>query len=342
MLACFRLEASTSTLTIEATDLETMTRRHVGDVKVTQGGSLLVPAKALCKVMESATEDEASLEAQDGRTVVRLGARSIMLEALASEEWPTFGSGTREDPHVLVAAEVFGEALARASLCASKDEVRPVLTSVMLHLERGSSRLQVVASDSFRLGALDVPLWGPSPVSDLILLPARAARIAAMQMKKGSGIVGMRLHEGTDNVTFDHAATSWTMRRIQGDFPNWREIIPTRADATASLDAAEIASALKTIAAVRRVSDTPVRMRFGPRCSLALVEQGGTQVSEALARTSLRSGDGEIEVAFNPEYLADALRFVGSERVEVQLQDGIKASVFGTPERCYVLMPVRI
>ena len=342
ILACFRLEARASTLTIEATDLETTIRRRVGDVEVARGGSILVPAKALCKVMESAPEDEVSLDTQDGRTVVQLGSRSITFEGSGDEEWPTCGTGTPEDPHVLVAAEVLGEAFARACLCASKDEARPVLTSIAMQLEQGSSTLQVVASDSFRLGALDVPLCEPSPVTDLILIPARTLRLAATQMRKGGGIVGMRLHDGADNVTFDHAATTWTIRRMQGEFPNWREIIPTRSDVSASLDAAEIATALKTIAAVRTAPGVPVRLRFGPSCSLALVEQGGAQVSEALTNTSWCSGEREIEVAFNPDYLADALHFVGSEQVDVQLQDGIKASVFGTPERRYVLMPVRI
>jgi len=230
--------------------------------------------------------------------------------------------------------------------CASKDEARPVLTAIALQLEQGSATMQIVASDSYRLGALEVPLHEAAPMTELVLLSSRAVRQAATQMRKDGGIVAVRLHDepnGHPLVTFDHAATTWSFRRMQGEFPNWRQIIPSQEGAVASLDVAEVVSALKSVNAVRTARNVPVRLSLGEGCSLSLIEHDGAHVRENLTLATFHSeGAGDMEIAFNPDYLADALRFVGSERVEVHLQDSLKPATFGTPQCRYVLMPVRI
>jgi DNA polymerase III sliding clamp (beta) subunit (PCNA family) len=108
-----------------------------------------------------------------------------------------------------------------------------------------------------------------------------------------------------------------------------------------TFDTDELASALKAVDAVRS-NGTPVRLSLGDPCSLSLVEQDNATVSESLsAATFSPDGVGAIEVAFNPKFLADGIRFLGGDRIEMWLRDSLKPALLGSNECRYLLMPVR-
>lgn len=342
------LDASLSGLALEATDLEIATRRSV-DASVQETGSLVAPAKALAKAVAAMPGDELVLtsEGEDRpRLSVRSGSRTVTLEGFTAEDWPRMKEIVNPRVVATVPAQALADAFGRAAICASDDEARPVLTSVALFPE-GSS-MEVVATDSYRLGAVSILLESPgSTERSPLLIPSRAAEILAKQLRKRRGDVEIRSSEPSDDggaftVEFAFRGTRLTVRRIEGEFPNWRQLLPEPVGASCDIQTGELASALKAVAAVRQ-NGSPVRMSFGERCSVVLAERDLGEVSEQLAGARYNpDGVGALEVAFNPDYLADALRFCGGEQVRVWLRDGLKPALFGTPEIRYLLMPVRI
>jgi DNA polymerase-3 subunit beta len=272
----------------------------------------------------------------------------VTLEGFPAEDWPRIAALDDTTLVARVRAGVLADAFGRVAICASTDGARPVLTSVAMFLDAKTSTMEVVATDSYRLGAVTIrPEVLDASVPSALLIPARAAVILAKQLRHQRGTVEIRIgaaSEGTiPAIRFSFGDAVWSVRPIEGEFPNWRQLLPEfGTGASCEFDSAELASALKAMAAVRQ-NGSPVRLSLGERSSLVLAERDLGEVTEELAGARFNpDGVGALQIAFNPELLSGALRFCGGDRVRVWLRDGLKPALFGEPEARYLLMPVRI
>ena len=356
MLSGVRLEASEGGVAIEATDLELTARRVVrGDVTVDGAGSVVVPAKALVKAVAAMGEPEIVLESHpsDGRAGldVRAGTRTVTLQGWPTDDWPAVPRVAAIDPIASIDASAVADAFERVALCASDDESRPVLTCVALFFQEDPPALEVVATDSYRLGVARLPLEAGFRVSDgPLLVPARAIRLLAKQLKGVEGAVQVRALEASggepsraSRIAFSVPDAEWTVRTVEGEFPNWKQVVPSPEGGSFEFDPEELGSALRAATSVRSTTGAPVRLTLDRTCSLALKDPDLGEMREALAEAKFSpNGAGAMEVAFNPDYLADAIRFCGAERGRMWVRDGLKPVLFEGPERRYVLMPIRL
>jgi DNA polymerase-3 subunit beta len=356
MLSGVRLEASEDEVAIEATDLELTARRVVrGDVTVEGAGSVVVPAKALVKAVAAMSEPEIVLESHlsDGRAGldVRAGTRTVTLQGWPSDDWPAVPRVAAIGPIASIDAQAAADAFERVALCASRDEARPVLTCAALFFREDPAALEVVATDSYRLGVAQIPVEAGFRVSDgPMLVPARAVRVLAKQLKGAESAVQVRALEASDGepsrasrIAFSLPDAEWTVRTVEGEFPNWKQVVPNPEGGSFEFDPEELGSALRAATSVRSTTGAPVRLTLDRTCSLALKDPDLGEMREALTEAKFSpNGAGAMEVAFNPDYLADAIRFCGAERGRMWVRDGLKPALFEGPERRYVLMPIRL
>ena len=135
----------------------------------------------------------------------------------------------------------------------------------------------------------------------------------------------------------------WTVRTVEGEFPNWRQVVPEPEGGLLEFDPRELGSALRAAAAVCSTKGAPIRLSLDRVCSLAVKEHDLGEMREALTGARFSpNGAGAMEVAFNPDYLADAIRFCGAERGRMWVRDALKAVLFDSPDRRYALMPIRV
>lgn len=352
VLTGVHIAGTRSGVTLKATDLEVSARYVLcDDVKVWQPGEVVTPAKALAKAIASMAADEITIESTEAagrpRVALRSGTRTVTLDCYPVEDFPTTIDEAAIQPIASVDASALAAAFSRAVLCASKDEARPALTSVALFLKEGSSALEVVATDSYRLGVLSVPLTAAARENRALLVPSRVGKELAKQLRAtpSSVVIGLvgRGEEKPAAIGFSFDSTFWSSRLIEGEFPNWQQIVPDETGAALEFEVDEMASALKAAAAVGNGNGTPVRLSLAETTTLSLVEGDATAIRETLTTAAFSpDGVGEIEVAFNAAYLADALKFVGEERARMWVRDGLKPALIGPPNRRYVLMPVRL
>jgi DNA polymerase III subunit beta len=354
MLSGVRLEVSEGEVAIEATDLEFTARRVVrGEVTVDGAGSIVVPAKALAKAVAAMGEPEIVLESCDGRAGldVRAGSRTVTLQGWPTDDWPAVPQLAAIDPIASIEASAVADAFERVALCASSDEARPVLTCAALFFREDPPALEVVATDSYRLGVAQIPVEAGFRVSDgPLLVPARAVRLLAKQLKGAEGAVQVRALEASgvepsraSRIAFSLPDAEWTVRTVEGEFPNWKQVVPNPEGGSFEFDPEELGSALRAATSVRSTTGAPVRLTLDRTCSLALKDPDLGEMREALTEAKFSpNGAGAMEVAFNPDYLADAIRFCGAERGRMWVRDGLKPALFEGPERRYVLMPIRL
>lgn len=351
ILSGIKIDASMAGLSLEATDLEAAARVVVPEATVSEHGAIVVPAKPLSKALAAMTDDDVTLEVQEAgvdRPQLKLtsGSRTIAFDGWTTKDWPTTQIPGDGRAIASVPAAALADAFERTALCASGDEARPILTGLALHFTRNPDRLEVVATDSYRLGIVAISLAEPPNVADVMpIIPARVAFALAKQMKKQGGEVRIGTlrqgGSGSQRIVFGFGHATWIVRSIEGDFPNWQQLTPAPSGAQVSFDTSELASALKAVDAVRS-NGTPVRLSLGDSCSLTLVEHDNATLTESLsAATFSPDGVGAIDVAFNPRFLADAIRFLGGDRIDMWVRDSLKPALLGTPECRYLLMPVR-
>jgi DNA polymerase-3 subunit beta len=353
ILSGIKLIGADTRYSLQTTDLElviSMQGPAQGSGKI---GEAVVPATVLVKAVKSMPESEVAIDfaEPDGRSVVEVssGSRRIAIEALPVGDWPEVLRDIKAQAVCWFEPAQMAEALEKMVLCASGDEARPVLTGVQFNF--GEDRIELAATDSYRLGVLSIEVEKKGEIPDFgPIVPARVLKAVAKELKKhdGRGILYVGASGEEDSrlrfVEFSFGTACWATRAIEGEFPKWRNLIPEDAGGTFEFDSDELASAVNSADALRSQKSTPVRVVLGDSCELRMEESGTATVAEALGRSNYSpNGVGPMEIAFNPGFLNDAVKFVGEERVKMRTTDPYKPALFhGENGARYVLMPVRL
>jgi DNA polymerase-3 subunit beta len=321
------------TLTLTTTDLEVSARLAV-DVQVSEEGTALVPARLLADMVKSLSDAPVDFDADQGQARISCAAYEGSLRLLPAEDFPSLQepSGTK----VVVEAPRFAEAVSQVARAASRDEARPVLTGVLVEVNREGVTL--VATDSYRLAVRDLTATAEGEAKAIV--PERAmseAGRAASAEEKGE----VELFVDASQVSFRIGTLALTSRLIEGEFPNYRQLLPE------AYESRLVVSRQLLIDAVRRVGllardTTPVRMEFnalGVRLSSSSPDLG-----QAVEAVEARYEGEDITAAFNPNYLADGLAAASGESVRLEVRDGLKPGIVkGEGEEfTYLVMPVRL
>ncbi|MDP9296743.1 MAG: DNA polymerase III subunit beta [Actinomycetota bacterium] len=325
--------ASGGTLTLTTTDLEVSARLAL-DVQVTEEGTVLVPARLLADMVKSLSDAPVDFDADSGQARISCAAYEGSLRLLPAEDFPSLqGPGGTK---VVVESPRFAEAVSQVARAASRDEARPVLTGVLVEVNREGVTL--VATDSYRLAVRDLTATAEGEAKAIV--PERAmseAGRAASADEKGE----VQLFLDASQVSFRIGSLALTSRLIEGEFPNYRQLLPE------AYESRLIVSRQLLIDAVRRVGllardTTPVRMEFnalGVRLSSSSPDLG-----QAVEAVEARYEGEDITAAFNPNYLADGLAAASGESVRLEVRDGLKPGIVkGEGEEfTYLVMPVRL
>ena len=348
VLGGVRVEASESGLHLQTTDLDLTIDAQVA-ARVEATGVAVISAKQLITAAKATKQPHLTI-AGDGTDKVHIsdGRMNLSVATLPAEDWPN-----RRSPQELTKVATAGgdelvRAISRVARCASTDQGRPILTGVQFNLDPGSRTLELVSTDSYRLGVTVVRLG--SIDGDYTERPILAAgHLKAMARKIPGGTPQVAIHAGSPGghpspvVEFRFHATTWTLRPIEGEFPNWQRILPDRNQGgSCEFDAKELGIAVADAAGIRSDSSIPVRLKLGATCSIRMVDGQVGELSQPLSQAIYSpNGTGPMEIAFNPAFLKDALAFVNTDRAVLKVTDPCKPALFlGVDEQC-VVMPVR-
>jgi DNA polymerase-3 subunit beta len=327
------VNASGAELVLATTDLEVSARLHLS-VLVQDEGVALIPARLLADMVKSFEQAPVELQADGGQARITCSNYEGNLRCLPAEEFPILQepSGTR----VKVEAASFGEGVGQVTRAASRDEARPILTGVLL--EVGREGLTMVATDSYRLSVRELTATAEGEAKALV--PERAlseAGRAALGDEKGE----MELYVDQGQVAFRTGRLTLTSRLIEGEFPNYRQLLPEQYESRLTASRTQLLDAVRRVGLLARES-SPVKMEFnalGVRLSSSSPDLGGAvEVVEAQYEGE------ELTVAFNPGYVVDGLTGATGDRVHVEVRDGLKPAVIrGEGEAfVYLVMPVRL
>ncbi|MBI4260613.1 MAG: DNA polymerase III subunit beta [Actinobacteria bacterium] len=321
------------TLTLTTTDLEVSARLSLA-VTPQEAGLALVPARLLADMVKSLASAPVDFESDQGQARIRCGAYEGTVRLLPAEDFPALQppGGTR----VVVDAPRFAEAVGQVARAASKDEARPILTGVLVEVSREG--ITLVATDSYRLAVREITATAEGEAKAIV--PERALSEA------GRGAAGeekgqVEMFVDQSQVTFRVGRLTMTSRLIEGEFPNYRQLLPEGYESRLEASRQGLLEAVRRVGLMARDS-APVRMSFnalGVRLTSSSPDLG-----EAVETVEARYEGEDLTVAFNPGYLADGLQAAVGETVHLEVRDGLKPGIVRGEGRefTYLVMPVRL
>ncbi len=320
-------------LTLTTTDLEVSARLSI-EVQVGEAGIALVPARLLADTVKSLSDAPVEFETDQSQARIRCAAYEGALRLLPAEDFPAIQppSGTR----ILAEAVRFAEAVGQVSRAASRDEARPVLTGILLEVSREGVTL--VATDSYRLAVRD--LVATSAGESKAIVPERAlseAGRASQTMEKGE----VEVFVDQSQVSFQVGRLMLTSRLIEGEFPNYRQLLPEQYESRLTVSRQQLIDAVRRVGLLAR-DTSPVRLEFN---ALGVkLSSSSPDLGQAVEAVEARYEGEEITAAFNPTYLADGLAAASGESVRLEVRDGLKPGIIrgSSDEFTYLVMPVRL
>lgn len=334
VLTGLRLELVGDRLTITGTDLDltiTLSIEVGGD---TDGGVVL-PARLASDIVRSLGTGKVDVVADGDDVTISNGRSQFTVRPLSFDDYPKLASPVNSS--VTLPAAEFGDALRQVVRAASSDEARPTLTGVLMTAE--ADGLRMVATDSYRLAVCD--LAGQQVLADnqKVLVPGRALNELQRLLGNGSEVT-MRL--GDRDATFEVGNTRLSTRLIDGDFPNYKQLIPASHLNSLTVEREPLLEAIRRVKILAKES-TPLRLQMGGDILrlTAITQDVGNATEELDAQFS----GTELTVAFNPEYLAAGVEACVGDHVVLSTNDSLKPAIVrgkGNDGYLYLLMPVRV
>ncbi len=338
VLTGIRIRADGDGVELAATDMEISLRLSLAG-EVADAGEVVVPGRLIVDIARLLPPGEVSIEHRADEGVLRLtcGPAAYALHTFNPEDFPRLPDpGAGEAFSVDRAA--FLDTVAKVSRSASRDESRPVLTGVLVRFEGG--KLVMAATDSYRLSVKETPLTqGPGRDLDAIV-PARAlAELARIAQATSASELRIGVHE--NQIVFEADGVVLTARRIDGQFPNYKQLLPETFDAQAEVPRDEFLDVVRR-AALMAQRKSPLRLSFAE--GEVTVSAQTQDVGEARESLPVRYTGDAMEIGFNADFLRDGLESVPDDRVRLKLISPLRPGLIqgADDDFVYLIMPIRL
>jgi DNA polymerase-3 subunit beta len=352
VLSNILLQTDEGRLRLTATNLEIGVNCWVG-ARIDEEGSVTVPARLLTEFVNSLPAGQIDMELSERTQTLNLKcaryeANIKGIDASEFPEVPTAEGIAAQSPNRLhLEAEAFRRMIDQAVFAAATDESRPILTGVLAKFHQGG--LTLAAADGFRLAVTTADVGVDLDETASAIIPARAlaelGRISADEEEK----IELFITPGRNQVLFHLSNTDLVSQLIEGNFPDYQQIVPKGHSTRTIVTTADLLKAVKVAFLFARDAANIVRFNIVPGSELtpgqmivtATSAEFGDNVSEIDASIE---GD-EVEIAFNARYMIDALSVLGTPELALETSTasspGIIRPVGGNDFLC-VIMPMHI
>ncbi|HEY9875061.1 MAG TPA: DNA polymerase III subunit beta [Candidatus Obscuribacterales bacterium] len=355
VLANVKLEADKQTQRVSLTAFDLSLGIQTSfPATVEESGNLTLPAKLLNDIVSRLPDGEITLddEAGEANCTLRSVSGKYNVRGMGIEDFPELPVIENGEATYLPTA-AFIEGLRGSLFATSPDETKQVLTGVHLVVKQDS--LEFAATDGHRLAVVETTHLNADSekedrsTSDLeefeVTVPARALRELERMVGMRQSAESLTLHIDQGQVVFELADQRLTSRTLEGQYPNYRQLIPRQFERQVTLDRRQLLSALERIAVLADQKNNLVK------CTIDSVNQ---QVSLSVESQDIGSGresmsaqisGSDIEIAFNVKYLMDGLKALPASEIQIQL-NAATSPVILTPlgglKMTYLVMPVQI
>ncbi len=333
------MRAEGNSLEFTATDLDVTVACKV-EAKVTKAGATTVPVKKLFGIVRE-LNGEIEIEVDDKNVAsVRSGSSFFKIHGLAADEFPPLPK-FKDDKKVSLPQENIRAMIKKTSFAVSTDESRYVLNGLFVSLKEG--KMTVVATDGRRLALVDEEVDISEKSAGEFIVPAKAVN-ELNRLLQAAGDVELKFGENQASFALkDDKGFSVLLitKLIEGNYPNYRQVIPGEAKERIALGREELVQALRRAEIMTSEKANSVRLTFGK--NILTITANSPEVGEARETIAINYKGTELAIAFNPRYLIDPLTALTEDEVFFELIDELSPGVVKiNGPFLYVVMPMRL
>jgi DNA polymerase-3 subunit beta len=334
-------------LKLSATNLEVGINCWIG-AKVEEEGATTVPARTFIDLVGALPPEQVNMEliVRTQTINLRAGRSEANIKGIDAQEFPIVPVPEGEGG-IPVEAEVLRAAIGQVALAAATDESRPILTGVLAKFE--DSQLTLAAADGFRLSVRTVPL--PQSISDPfnVIIPAQALTELGRISGEQTDPIVIHVTPTRNQVLFQLTDVVLVSQLIDGNFPDYRQIIPRDRTTSTVLDTAGFLKACKMAHIFARDAAHITRIHVKPGTELSgdhvIVSATSAETGDDVSEIDANVEGEEIEIAFNVRYLIDVLGVIGTPQVTLGTTTSSSPGVIrpvGDVDFTHVIMPMHL
>jgi DNA polymerase-3 subunit beta len=333
------IDATSENLKVSATDLEVGVTVEI-PAQVKAKGQVAVPAKNLYEIAKELTSEEVTIRQKEGHWLEILGGPSkFKMVGLAPQEFPTMPELSKKKPLSLDSPSL-KHMIEKTLFAVSTDETKYNLNGVYLE-GAGEKKLRMVATDGHRLSMAERELSQPVSLAKGVLLPRKGVLELQKLLQEEEGVVPLTI-EGR-NVMVQYGPVTLFIRLIEGEFPDYRQVLPKKNERIVLLSRERFAGALKRVSLLSQDHNRGVKMTFSSG-HLELV-CSNPELGEAREELECEFKGERLEVGFNCRYFLDVLAVLQEDVIQLELKDEVSPCLIKSkvdPGFLSLVMPMRL
>jgi DNA polymerase III subunit beta len=334
ILANFLLETQKNNLRLTATDLN-IGISCVIPVDIQEPGSITIPARRFSSIIKELSDTEVVINSKKNNIVIiETSSCQFKIIGLASEEFPKLPEFKDKEVIELEQA-LLKQMLNRTSFAVSMDETRYILNGIMFKINQ--SNLTLVATDGKRL-AIDTKKLSKAASKEIsMIVPIKTIQELQRNLQD-EGVLSMII--GANQVLFDLGSATVISRLIEGEFPDYQQVIPAAAESKIKINREQF------LLAIRRASllSTPdyQAVKFEVFKNKLVLSKSTPDVGESREEVAMEYSGKELLIGFNPNYLSDVLKNLDVETAELEISGSEKPGVIRNDGYIYIVLPMRL
>jgi DNA polymerase-3 subunit beta len=334
ILANVLIKTSKNRLSLSATNLDIAITHYIG-AKVSEEGSITVPARLMQDFVSSLPEGIIELDLEETKLHVSTDQYKSVVNGIVADDFPVMPAMTNGTDWK-VDAGLFKKALQQVVFAASGDETRPVLTGVLL--KTNNNQLSMVATDSYRLAEKQI---GDQSNEINLLIPASAMQDLLRVIGDESGDINIRHDE--QQVLFTIGDIELVSRQLDGNYPDYKNLIPKSFEVTAELKKADLINVTKVSSLFARESAGSVTIVVDDKNQELSIRSVASQLGENNA-TAKAKAKGTGSITLNSRYLLDALNVINGDNIQFSFNGKLQPTMLSDPETKdykHIIMPLK-
>jgi DNA polymerase III subunit beta len=329
------LQTNGSEIRLTTTDLDVGVRGSF-EAQIEKEGATTLPARRLFTIIRELPSSEIQFDI-DGKNAasIRSGQSFFKILGLPEEEFPPLPKFD-DSKIVTIRQKDLRDGLRKTSYAISTDETRYVLNGVLFSFK--DNKLTLVATDGRRLAMLDIDLEFPRSHEADIIVPTKAVtELQRLLTDEGD----VRVSVGSGQIAFDLNNTLLVSKLIEGNYPNYRQVIPGEMKERVTLERETFLNSLRRVSLLASDKSNSIKLNFSK--NNIDITANTPEVGEAKESLPVAYKGREFSIAFNPEFLMAPLRNLAEDEIFLDLIDEMSPGVIKIQSPfLYVLMPMRI
>ncbi|MFA5410715.1 MAG: DNA polymerase III subunit beta [Candidatus Omnitrophota bacterium] len=334
VLSNILMETQANNLRLTATDLD-IGISCVIPVETKEAGAITVPAKKFGDIVRELPANSIEVNSKKNNLLlIETNTCQFKIMGLAHEEFPKLPE-FKDKEVIRLEQLLLKEALALTSFAVSSDETRYILNGILFKITKNN--LTFVATDGKRLAIVERKLKQEVDKEVSIIVPIKTIQELNRNLKD-EGVLSLVL--GGNQVLFDLGGVIIISRLIEGEFPDYRQVVPPASENKVKLDREQFLLAVKRAALLSTPDYQAIKLEVFK--DKLVVSKSTPDIGESHEEVSVEYRGKEMAIGFNPAYLADVLKSLPQEVIEFELTDSEKPGVIRIDGYIYIVLPMRL